>query len=78
MTKSADAIRNSRRAFQAALHAVDQLAEAMADAESPNGEAAYAMHAGAARQSLLEAVAALDGRSRTVALPALPARLEAR
>jgi hypothetical protein len=31
-----------------------------------------------ARQLFLEAVAALDGRSRTVALPALPARLEAR
>jgi len=68
----ADHIKNSRAAFHAALEAIDALAHAMADAEAPNGEAAYQMHARIARQSLLEAVAALDNRLRTVTLPAFP------
>jgi hypothetical protein len=68
----ADHVKASRRAFQSALYAVDQLAEAMADAESPNGEAAYHMHATHARQALLEAVSALDNRLRRVTLPVLP------
>lgn len=62
MSKTPDRIRQSRGAFTSALIAVDQLAEAMADSEAPNGEAAYQMHAGRARQALLDAVAALDGR----------------
>jgi len=69
----ADHIKNSRAAFHSALEAIDALAHAMAEAEAPNGEVAYAMHARSARQALLEAVAALDGRLRSgTTLPALP------
>jgi hypothetical protein len=82
MTKSAYHIVNSRTAMERTLQAAMKLAEAMADAEAPHGGMAYAVHAGAARQLLLEAVAALDDRLRTgttlPTLPALPARLEAR
>jgi len=72
MTIVADHIKASRNAFQSALHALDAVAHAMAEAEAPNGEAAYAMFTAHARQSLLEAIAHLDGRHRTVTLPALP------
>jgi hypothetical protein len=81
MTIDAERIRNSRQAFQSVLHALDAVAHAMAEAEAPNGGAAHHMHVTHARQALLEAISHLDGRHRTVALPALPqlpARLEAR
>jgi hypothetical protein len=68
----AENIKNSRNAFQCVLHALDAVAHAMAEAEAPNGEAAWRMHAQHARQALLEAVAHLDGRHRTVTLPRLP------
>jgi hypothetical protein len=72
MTIDADRIKNSRNAFQCVLHALDAVAHAMAEAEAPNGEIAHQMHMGHARAALLEAIAHLDGRHRTVTLPALP------
>jgi hypothetical protein len=78
MTIDAERIKRARNCFQSTLAALDAVAHAMAEAEAPNGEAAFNMFATHARQSLIEAISHLDGRHRTVALPALPAKLEAR